>query len=96
MVERVVACAGAECAAAWIKAQTWIAINAPFKLSIASDTLLQTYGPGRNSLAAAYIVTRTSNSITVRAICSARFGVSGDSCAFDAAPAADALANAIR
>lgn len=43
---KAVTCVGQErCAAMWRKAQTWIVNNSGWKIQIASDGIVQTYGP---------------------------------------------------
>lgn len=54
-----VACEGARCDRIWQRAQTWIATNSRYRIQIANDSLIQTYGPHEGIHdAVAYTVTK--------------------------------------
>ena len=84
-----VECAGDECAAMWAKVQPWVALNAPFRISVATDLVVQTLGPLESMADAfAYTVTREPGRITITTHCAR---VMWGRCAYDPAPAANLL-----
>lgn len=84
-----VECAPEACDALWLKVQPWIARNAPFRISVATDLVVQTFGPLESMADAfAYTVTREPGRITITAHCAR---VLWGRCAYDPAPAANLL-----
>lgn len=66
------------CTLMWQRAQLWLVNNSTWRLQMANDTLLQTFGPG-DSTDVAYTVTRTPlggdrYQIAMRAGCGNIFG----------------------
>lgn len=58
-LETPVTCYGAdECSRAWRKATVWITQNSAWKIRLATDSLLETFGPTRSDLELAYRLTR--------------------------------------
>jgi len=51
----------AQCDTYWQRAQAWIAANSSWKIQIATDSIIQTYGPGGAKVDLAYLVTRLPN-----------------------------------
>lgn len=43
-----VECQGAQCALMWQRVQTWVATNSRYRIQIATDSILQTFGPHDN------------------------------------------------
>lgn len=69
-------CRGAQCDRMWQAAQVWIAQNAAFRMQIANETVIETFGPRGGPVgAAAFTLTRQRNDIgarlTLRAVCAA-------------------------
>lgn len=57
-----VRCEGeASCAKAWRKAQVWIDDFSGWKIRMANDVIIETYGPNTNTLGWAFSARRTSN-----------------------------------
>jgi len=55
-------CANAtECATWWQRAQQWVRTHSTYELQSATDTLIQTSGPGGGKRALAYQITKTPN-----------------------------------
>lgn len=48
----------ADCRLKWARAVAWVAENSAFKIQIANDTLIQTFGPSGYIHGTAFIVTR--------------------------------------
>ncbi len=68
----------ADCDSKWSKAQVWLVNNSGWKIQIANDVVLQTYGPG-DSTRAAFTLTKSTNadgsgSINASAACGNIFG----------------------
>ena len=69
-----------ECTIMWQRAQLWLANNSIWRIQLANDTLLQTFGPGSsNSTELAYTITKTpiggdKYQIRMRAGCDNIFG----------------------
>lgn len=82
-------CAPADCAAAMARAEGWLAMNAPFRLSLATPNAIQTFGP-LDSMpdAFAYTVVLEPTRIAITARCAR---VIWGKCAYDPAPAANLL-----
>ena len=84
---RLVQCeAKQRCDELWARAQIWLARNAKYRLAIANDVVLQTFGPARDDyFDVAFTLTRSRRGasgvevITVEARCYALFGT----CDFD-------------
>ena len=56
-------CANAdECATWWQRAQQWVRAHSTYEVETATDTLIQTSGPGGGKRALAYQITKTQNS----------------------------------
>ena len=54
-----VTCVGRdECDRAWRKATAWIIERSGWKVQVATDSLLQTFGPGREAVTMAFTLTR--------------------------------------
>jgi hypothetical protein len=67
-----------ECAEKWSKAQLWLTSHSRWKIQTASESIIQTYGPGSSS-DAAFTITRLnradgSGEIDIRAMCGNLFG----------------------
>lgn len=67
-----------DCDLMWQRAQAWVANNSHWRIQIATDTLIQTYGPG-NDAYSAYTITKELNKengarIRVTAKCGNQFG----------------------
>lgn len=67
-----------QCAVMWQRAQIWLVNNSAWRIQMANDTLLQTFGPG-DSTDVAYTVTRSpigggGYQIVMRAACGNIFG----------------------
>ncbi|PXW29663.1 hypothetical protein [Paraburkholderia caballeronis] len=50
-----------QCAAWWQRAQQWVRSHSTYELQTATDTLIQTSGPGGGKRALAYQITKTPN-----------------------------------
>lgn len=66
----------ADCSSKWSQAVAWVARNAPYKISIQTGSLIETYGPTEDNGAPGVRVTRTRNGdgsgeIDFEAICNA-------------------------
>jgi len=70
----------AQCDLYWQRAQAWIAQNSQWRIRAATDTVIETFGPGRmNGMALAYQLTKIPEAgggaeIVVRAGCVNMFG----------------------
>lgn len=54
-----IACEGARCDRLWQRAQTWLATNSRYRIQIANDAIIQTYGPHAGDYdSVAYTVTK--------------------------------------
>jgi hypothetical protein len=67
-----------DCAEKWSKAQVWLATHSKWKIQTASDSVIQTFGPGSSS-DAAFTIARIiradgSGEIDIRAMCGNLFG----------------------
>lgn len=51
----------AECDTDWSRAQVWVAQHSAYRIQIASQSVIETYGPGGSSPALAYELTRSPN-----------------------------------
>lgn len=93
----IVPCSAQDCDAKWALAQVWIAQNSGYRIRIATDSVIETFGPMGNSPALAYQVTRRmppgqAGSIDISVACNAT--VYG--CFTNPEPGALALGNALR
>jgi hypothetical protein len=50
-----------ECATWWQRAQQWVRTHSTYEVETATDTLIQTSGPGGGKRALAYQITKTQN-----------------------------------
>lgn len=87
-------CTGAQCERIWQRAQTWLATNSRYRIQIANDAIIQTYGPFENDWEyVAYTVTKDSRAdgtttIVIHGTCYRNtFG----GCFFDPTPATNKL-----
>jgi hypothetical protein len=69
------------CGTMWQRAQIWLVDNSHWRIQMANDTLLQTYGPSDHSTDVAYTITRQPNGqngykIVMRAVCNNIYGCS--------------------
>lgn len=88
-----IVCEGARCDRLWQRAQTWLATNSRYRIQIANDSIIQTYGPHENvSGAVAYTITKNQlpdgkTMIEIHGACHATiYG-----CVFDPAPPTNLL-----
>lgn len=77
-MEAPVCTSQSQCAVMWQRAQIWLVDNSAWRIQLANDTLLQTFGPG-DSTDVAYTVTRIPTGgdgyrIVMRAGCGNMFG----------------------
>ena len=89
-----IACKGKQCDALWSRAQVWLATNSSYRIQIANENIIQTYGPLEGVGEVAYTITRekmqgADEKIVIRGHCySTPYG-----CFYDPAPATNALFN---
>lgn len=80
IITEAVKCANkAQCDFAWQRAQVWVNENSSFRIQLANDVTIQTYGPGIDSIALAYTIVRENSAngsaeFRMTAGCSAQFG----------------------
>jgi hypothetical protein len=92
-----VRCDGKQCDELWGRAQTWLATNGRYRIQIANDHVIQTYGPHEGVVdAVAYTVTKEkqadgTSKIFIRGHCfQTAYG-----CMYDPAPYTNALHSAL-
>lgn len=57
-----IVCEGARCDRLWQRSQTWLATNSRYRIQIANDAIIQTYGPHEGVYdAVAYTLTKQQN-----------------------------------
>lgn len=79
MLQPVVCADKVQCDLYWQRAQLWVAQHSHWRIQLANDVLIQTYGPGNSSPDTAYTITRInaangSGQIKMRAACDNIFG----------------------
>lgn len=86
-----IACDGSRCDELWSRAQVWVAKHSAYRIQIANDNIIQTYGPMSGDASPAYSITREREGAGAKIIIHAICYDSGLGCMYDPSPYANGL-----